>query len=69
MCQQQTLLSAFSKEGVTSTEASYAIAWNIARAKRPYSDGDFIKKNIEEVISILDPNNSRLRRLITQIPM
>jgi len=42
MCQQQTLLSDFGKEGVTSTEASYAIAWNIVYAKRPYSDGDFI---------------------------
>lgn len=68
MRQQQTLLSAFSKEGSASTEASYAIAWNIARAKRSYSDGDFIKKNIE-VISILDPNNSKLRRQILQIPM
>ena len=57
MCQQQTLLSDFGKEGVTSTEASYAIAWNIVYAKRPYSDGDFIWKNIEEVIVILDPNN------------
>lgn len=37
MCQQQTLLSTFSKEGDISTEASYVIAWNIARAKRHYS--------------------------------
>lgn len=28
-----------------------------------------IKKNVEGVISSLDPNNSKLRRLITNIPM
>ena len=38
MCQQQILFSAFSKENVTLTEASYAIAWNIARAKQFCAD-------------------------------
>ena len=44
MCQQQILFSAFSKENVTLTEASYAIAWNISRAKQFCSDGGFIKE-------------------------
>lgn len=50
------------------SKTSYAIALDIAHAKRPYS-GDFIRKNIEEVMSILDPNYSKLWRLITHIPV
>ena len=33
------------------------------------SDGEFIKKNIAEVIAVLDSNNSKLRRLISQTPV
>ena len=44
MCQQQILFSAFIKESVSLTDASYAIAWNIARAKQFYADGGFIKE-------------------------
>jgi hypothetical protein len=62
---QQTLLSSFSKETDTMTEASFVISWNIAGAKRPYTDGKFVKENIDEVISILDSNNSNLQRLNT----
>ena len=36
---QMTILIAFSKEVDVTTEASYAIAWNIARSKCPYNDG------------------------------
>ena len=40
-----------------------------ACAKRPYTEGEFIKKNIEEVVTIEDPNNAKLLRLISQIPI
>ena len=30
------------EEDITSTQASYVIAWNIFRVEGPYSDGDFI---------------------------
>ena len=36
---QMTTLTAFCKEADVTTEASYVIAWNIARSKRPYTDG------------------------------
>jgi hypothetical protein len=65
---QQTLLTTFSKEADTTTEASFVISWNIARAKRPYSDGEFVKKNIAEVGAVLDSNNTSLQRLIARTP-
>lgn len=37
------------KNIITATEASFAITWNIFRAKRPYKEREFIKKNIEEL--------------------
>ena len=52
----------------TTTEASFVISRNIARAKRPYSDSEFVKKNIAEVVAVLDPNNTKLQRLIAQAP-
>ena len=39
-----TIFTAFSKEVDVTTEAGYAIAWNIARCKRPYTDGEFMKE-------------------------
>ena len=58
---QRTLLTTFSKEADTTTEASFVMAWNIARAKHSYSD----KKNIAEVIAVKDPNNTKHQRLIS----
>lgn len=66
---QQDILSSFSRGDASVTEASFLVAWNIARFKRPYGEGEFIKKNMEEVIKILDPGNVKLHKLISQIPM
>jgi hypothetical protein len=65
---QPILLTTFSKAAATTTEANFVISWNIARAKRPYSDGEFVKKNIAKVVAVLDPNNTKLQRLIAQTP-
>ena len=43
---QWTLLTTFSKEADKMIEASFVMSWNIAHAKRPYSDSEFVKKNI-----------------------
>ena len=66
---QMTIFAAFSKEADVTTEASYALAWNIARSKHPYTDGEFIKQNILQVVSILDPSNTTLQRLISQMAL
>ena len=62
-------MKTFSKEADTTAEASFIISWNIARFKHPYSDGEFIKKNISEVVAVLDPKNTKLQRLISQTPV
>jgi hypothetical protein len=37
-------LTTFSNQAKNVAEASFVIAWKIARAKRPYEEGKFIKK-------------------------
>jgi hypothetical protein len=61
---QQNSLFSFCTQSDLATEASFVIAWNIARSNLPYSHGEFIKKNISDVIAILAPENSKLKRAI-----
>ena len=50
-------------------EASFLMSWNIGRSKHPYSACEFVnKKNITDVVAVLDPNNKKLQRLIAQMP-
>lgn len=37
-------MSMFIKEADVTTKAGFIMAFNIARAKRPYTEGEFIKK-------------------------
>ncbi|XP_065654711.1 general transcription factor II-I repeat domain-containing protein 2-like [Hydra vulgaris] len=46
-------ISSSSKESNITTEASFIIAWNIAKSKHPYTDGEFVKQNLFDVISVL----------------
>ncbi|XP_065665556.1 protein FAM200A-like [Hydra vulgaris] len=64
---QQINISSSSKESNITTEASFIIAWNIAKSKHPYTDGEFVKQNLFDVILVLDPNNSKIQRLISNI--
>ena len=64
-----TILTGLSKEADVATEASYAIAWNIARSKRPYTDDEFLKENILHAASILDLSNKKLQRFISKMTM
>ena len=65
---QQRSIKVFSMESDVMTEASFVMSWNIARAKHPYSDCEFVKKNIADVVAVLEPNNKKLQRLIEKIP-
>ena len=51
-----------------TTEASFLMSRSIARFKHPYSDCEFVKKNITDVVAVLDPNNKKLQCLIAQMP-
>ena len=64
-----TILTASSKEADVTTEASYAIALNIARSKCPYTDGEFMKENTSRVDSILDPSKKIFQHLISQMAL
>ena len=54
---QQRFMKVFRKESDATTEASFLMSWNIVRSKHPYSDCEFVKKNITDVVAVLDPNN------------
>lgn len=41
---QAKVMSMFIKEADVTTKAGFIMAFNIARAKRPYTEGEFIKK-------------------------
>lgn len=53
----------FTKHSETVTLASYLVAWNIARAKKPYSEGEFVKTCLRDV-AILTPENDHLKRSV-----
>ena len=40
----------------TITQASYAVAWEIARAQKPFSDGEFVKTCLTTVAKLMFPN-------------
>jgi hypothetical protein len=65
---QSKVMSMFAKEANVITEAGFILAFNIARAKRPYTEGELIKKNIAQVISVLYPENKTLHKMIEQMP-
>ena len=58
---QQRFMKIFSKESDATTVASFLMSLNIARSKRPYSDCIFVKKNITDVVAVLDPNSKKLQ--------
>jgi len=41
---QTNVMTMFTNEADDCVEASFVIAFNIAQAKRPYTDGEYIKK-------------------------
>lgn len=40
-------------------EASFVTSWNFAPAKWLYFHGESVKKNIAEVVAMLDPNSKK----------
>lgn len=59
----------FTKRSETITLASYQLAWNIARAKKPYNEGEFVKKCLSDVVEILSPENDKLKRMVSDIQL
>ena len=66
---QTQFFQKFMKHSETVTLASYQIAWNIARAKRPYSEGEFVKKCLCDTFEILSPENKKLKRMVADVQL
>ena len=45
------------------------MAWNIARSKKPYNDGEFVKKCLCDVVEILSPENNKLKKMISDVQL
>lgn len=65
---QTQLFQKCTKHSETVTLASYQLAWNIARAKKPYNEGEFVKKCLSDV-EILSPENDKLKRMVSDIQL
>ena len=59
----------FIKQSETVTLASYQMASNIARAKKPYSEEEFVKKCLWDIVETLSPENNQLKRMISDVQM
>ena len=59
----------FMMHSETVTLASYQMAWNIARAKRPYNEGEFVKKCLCDAVEILSPENNKLKRMVADVQL
>lgn len=64
-----TLKSQAEKRSETVMLASYQLAWNIARAKKPYNEGEFVKKCLSDVVEILSPENDKLKRMVSDVQL
>lgn len=66
---QMQCFQKFTKQSETVTLASYQLAWNIAQAKKPYNEGDFIKKCLIEAVEILSPEDDKLKKSISDVQL
>ncbi|KAE9528837.1 hypothetical protein AGLY_012412 [Aphis glycines] len=68
---QTNVMKMFTNEAGNWVEASFVTAFNIAQAKCPYTDGEYIKKkkNTLDVISVLNPENQKLLKMVENVPV
>ena len=66
---QTQVFQKFMKHSETVTLASYQMAWNIAQAKRPYNEGEFVKKCLCDAVVILSPENNALKRMVADVQL
>ena len=59
----------FTKHSETVTLASYQVAWNIARAKKPYNVGKLVKTCLCGIVEIWSSKNDTLKRMLSDVQM
>uniref|UniRef100_UPI00358F209E general transcription factor II-I repeat domain-containing protein 2A-like n=1 Tax=Myxine glutinosa TaxID=7769 RepID=UPI00358F209E len=57
------------KHSETVALASYQLAWNIARAKKPDSEGEFVQTCLRDVVAILTPENDSSKRSVSDLQL
>ena len=56
---QQSMFTRISSESEGATKASFIIAEEIAKASKPFSEGEFIKGCLEKVCSVVCPDKKQ----------
>jgi len=70
LSKQINVMTMFTNEADDSVEASFIIALLIfveLEVKCPYTDGEYIKKNNLNVISILNPENQNFLKMVENV--
>ena len=45
------------------------MAWHIARAKKPYNEGEFVKKCLCCIVEILSSEKDKLKRMLSDVQL
>ena len=53
----------------TEMLAPYLVARNIAMAKKPYNEGEFVKKCLCDIVEILSSENNTLKRMLSDVQL
>ena len=64
---QIQLFQKFTKQSEIATLASYQLAWNIAKAKKTYDEGEFVEKCLSYAVDILSPDISKPKRMVSDL--
>ena len=49
--------------------ASFQVAWNIARTKKPYNEREFIQKCVRDIVKILTSEDNKLKRMLSDVQL
>jgi hypothetical protein len=69
LAKQQKLLTRHTVVVDTVTEASYKIGWQLAKARKPFIDGELIKECIDIACKVVLPDKPEVRQLMKKIPL
>ena len=66
---QMQFFQKFTKQSEIAMLASYQLACNIAKAKKPYDEGEFSKKCLNDAVDVLSPENSKLKQMVSDLQL
>ena len=69
LAKQQDIFTKRAGVADSLTEASYKISWELATARKPFVDGDLIKRCLNVACETLYPNAPDIKRQMNKIPL